>query len=121
MFDQVPVAVERLTVCLETQRRIGALHALLHLRRLAAVCLRLTIADDSMAGTELRHAAMSLAQPLKELDDALAADRLDHAAVAAATRQLGFIRFELARLEALVATHAWVHSADSDYLEWVSH
>jgi hypothetical protein len=103
MFDQVPVAVERLALCLELQRRIGASHALLHLRRLAAVCLRLTIADDSRTGSDLRHAAMSLAPPLKELDDALAAERLDRAAVAAATRQLAFVRFQLARLEALIA------------------
>ena len=107
MFDQVPVAVERLAICLETQRRIGASHALMHLRRLAATCLRLTVADDSRSGTELRRVAMSLAQPLKELDDALAADRLDHAAISAATRQLGFIRFQLGRL--------------ATQLEWVSH
>lgn len=102
MFDQVPVAVERLTLCLETQRRIGASHALLHLRRLAAACLRLTV-EDFRAETELRHAAKSLSQPLKELDDALAADRLDGAAVSAATRQLAFIRFQLTRLETLIA------------------
>lgn len=103
MFDQVPIAVERLEDCLEAQRRIGASHALLHLRRLAAACLRLTVADDSTAGTELRHAAMSVAQPLKELDDALAADRLDRAAISAATRQLAFIRFQLARLSRLLS------------------
>ena len=106
MFDQVPVAVERLTLCLETQRRIGASHALLHLRRLAAACLRLTVADDSRTGTELRHAAMSLAQPLKGLDDALAADRLDRATISAATEQLAFIRFQLGRLETLVIADA---------------
>jgi len=101
MFDQVPVAVERLALCLETQRRIGASHALLHLRRLAAACLRLTVADDSTIGSELRHAAMSLAQPLKELDDALAADRLDRATISAATQQLAFIRFQLGRIQTL--------------------
>jgi len=106
MFDQVPVAVERLALCLESQRRIGASHALLHLRRLAAACLRLTVADDSKAGTELRHGAMSLAAPLKELDDALAADRLDRAAIAAASRQLAFVRFQLDRLEALAGFDA---------------
>jgi hypothetical protein len=106
MFDQVPVAVERLSLCLETQRRIGASHALLHLRRLAAACLRLTVADDSRAGTELRHTAMSLAQPLKELDDALAADRLDRATISDATEQLAFIRFQLGRLETLVTVDA---------------
>ena len=102
MFDQVPVAVERLALCLETQRRVGASHALLHLRRIAAVCLRLTVADDSKFGTELRHAAMSLAQPLKDLDDALAADRLDHGAIPIAREQLTSIRFQLARLQAVV-------------------
>ena len=107
MFDQVPVALERLALCLEKQRRIGATHALLHLRRLAAACLRLTVADDSRAGTDLRRTAMSLAQPLKELDDALAADCLDQAAIAAATQQLTFIRLQLGRL--------------ATQLEWVSH
>ena len=102
MFDQVPVAVERLAVCLETQRRIGASHALLHLRRVAMACHRLAVADDSTDGTELRYAAMSLAQPLKELDDALAADRLDRAAILTATQQLAFIRLQLARLETFV-------------------
>src|SRR4029079_16978750 len=104
MFDQVPVAVERLAVCLETQRRIGASHALLHLRRLAAVCLRVTIADDSVSGTELRRAAMSLARPLEELDEALAVDRLDDAAISAATEQLRLVRKQLARLATLVGT-----------------
>jgi hypothetical protein len=99
MFDQVPVAIERLTLCLEMQRRIGASHALLHLRRLAAACLRLTVADDSAVGSELRHAAMSLAQPLKDLDDALAADRLNRGAIIAATKHLAFIRLQLDRLE----------------------
>jgi hypothetical protein len=106
MFDQVPVAVERLALCLETQRRVGASHALLHLRRIAAVCLRLTVADDSKFGTELRHAAMSLAQPLKDLDDALAADRLDRGAISIAREQLTSIRFQLARLQAVVVTSA---------------
>jgi len=106
MFDQVPVAVDRLALCLETQRRIGASHALLHLRRLAAACLRFTVADDSAIGTQLRHAAMSLAEPLEELDAALAADRLDRAAIAAATHQLAFIRSQLSRLEILVVVDA---------------
>ena len=112
MFDQVPVAVERLALCLEMQRRIGASHALLHLRRLAAVCLRLTVADDSLTGTEFRRTAMSLAQPLKELDDALAADRLERGVVSAATQQLAFIQLQLARLEALVAANAGVSFRD---------
>ena len=102
MFDQVPVAVERLAVCLETQRRIGASHALLHLRRLAAVCLRVTIADDSVSGTELRRGAMSLAQPLEELDEALAVDRLDQEAISAATEHLQLVRSRLERLAVLV-------------------
>lgn len=104
MFGQVPVAVERLALCLETQRRIGASHALMHLRRLIAVCLRLSVADDSRAGAELRHGAMSLAQPLKDLDDALAADRLDRGAVLIAAQQLAFIRLQLERLETLLAS-----------------
>jgi hypothetical protein len=102
MFDQVPVAVERLALCLETQRRIGASHALLHLRRIAAFCLRLTVVDDSRLGTEVRYTAMSLAQPLKDLDDALAADRLDRAAISVAREQLTSIRLQLARLQAVV-------------------
>lgn len=106
MFDQAPLAIGRLALCLESQRRIGASHALLHLRRLVAACLRLTVADDSTAGTEVRRTAMSMAQPLKEVDDALAADRLDQIAIATATRQLAFIRFQLGRLETLVASDA---------------
>ena len=51
MFDQAPLAIGRLALCLESQRRIGASHALLHLRRLVAACLRLTVAYDSTAGT----------------------------------------------------------------------
>ena len=101
MFDQVPVAIDRLTLCLEMQRRIGASHALLHLRRLTAACLRLTVADDSTIGSELRHTAMSLAQPLKELDDALAADRLDRSTISIAIRHLAFIRFQLGRIQTL--------------------
>jgi hypothetical protein len=110
MFDQVPLAVERLAVCLDTQRRIGASHALLHLRRLAAVCLRVTVADDSVSGTELRRAAMSLARPLEELDEALAVDRLDQAAISAATAQLRFVGLQLARLAALVGFDAAVQA-----------
>jgi hypothetical protein len=102
MFDQVPVAVERLALCLETQRRFGASHALLHLRRIAAFCLRATVVDDSRFGTEIRHTAMALAQPLKDLDDALAADRLDRAAISMAREQLTSIRLQLARLQAVI-------------------
>lgn len=107
MFDQVPVAVERLALCLETQRRIGASHTLLHLRRLVAACLRLTTVEEA-GGGELRRAASSLARPLKELDDALAADRLEHAAILTATQQLAFIQLQLGRLAASVVTEGGV-------------
>jgi hypothetical protein len=101
MFGEVPTAVERLALCLWTQRRIGSAHALLHLRRLVALCLRRSVTDDSAEGTETRHIAMALAQPLKELDDALAADRLLPAGVQAATLRLSFVRFQLWRMECL--------------------
>ena len=115
MFDQVPVAVERLALCLETQRRIGASHALLHLRRIAAVCLRLTVVDDSRFGTEVRYTAMSLAQPLKDLDDALAADRLDRGAISIAREQLTSIRFQLGRLESAVMSSRLSQEAPSRF------
>lgn len=98
MFSEVSIATDRLALCLRTQRRIGSSHALLHLRRLASVCLRATLADD-----ELHCIARSLAQPLKELDDALAADRLEVKAMAAASERLSFIRFQLWRIENLRA------------------
>jgi hypothetical protein len=103
LFGEVPTAVERLALCIWTQRRIGSAHALLHLRRLAAVCLRRSVTDDTVEGTETRRVAMALAQPLKELDDALAADRLHPSGVEAATLQLSFVRFQLWRLERLLA------------------
>jgi len=96
MFSEVSIATDRLALCLRTQRRIGAAHALLHLRRLAAACLRATSPHD-----EIHRLAITLPQPLKELDDALAADRLDAVAMAAATLRLSFIRFQLWRIESL--------------------
>ena len=102
MFGEVPVAIERLALCVRTQRRIGAAHALLHLRRLAAACLRHHVANDSAAGTQARHLAMSLAQPLKELDDALAADRLLPGAMDEASMRLSFVGFQLWRLAELI-------------------
>jgi hypothetical protein len=111
MFNEVPIAVERLALCLRTQRRIGAAHALLHLRRLVAVWLRPNVSDDSPAGTEARRLTMSLAQPLKELDDALAADRLESRAIAAATLRLSLVRFHLWRIEMLTPALGSGHSA----------
>jgi hypothetical protein len=111
MFGEVPIAVERLALCLGTQRRIGAAHALLHLRRLAAVCLRHTVADDSTAGSEARKVVMTLAQPLGALDDALAADRLAPPAITDATLRLSFIRFQLWRLEMLTESKQVVGSS----------
>jgi hypothetical protein len=95
MFGEVPTAVARLALCVRTQRRIGATHALLHLRRLAAACLRRNIANDSALGTRARRIAMTLAQPLKEIDDALAADRLTPAAITITMSKLSFVRFQL--------------------------
>ena len=94
MFGEVSIATDRLALCLRTHRRIGAAHALLHLRRLAAACLRATSPDD-----EIHALATTLTQPLKELDDALAADRLDAASMAAAAVRLSFIRFQFWRIE----------------------
>jgi hypothetical protein len=103
MFGEVPVAVQRLALCVRTQRRIGAAHALLHLRRLAALCLRRRVADDTRAGIEARLLAMSLAEPLKELDDALAADRLEPRTMSVAELRLSFVRFQFWRLQTLLA------------------
>jgi hypothetical protein len=102
MFGEVPTAVARLALCVRTQRRIGATHALLHLRRLAAACLRRNIADDTAPGTRARRIAMSLAQPLKEIDDALAATRLAPNAIVETTLKLSFVRFQLWRLQAAI-------------------
>jgi hypothetical protein len=102
MFGEVPTAVARLALCVRTQRRIGATHALLHLRRLAAACLRRNIADDTAAGTRARRLAMSLAQPLKEIDDALAATRLAPNAIIETTLRLSFVRFQLWQLQAAI-------------------
>lgn len=102
MFGEVPVAIERLAVCVRTQRRIGAAHALLHLRRLAAACLRHHMTNDTRTGSEARRLAMRLAAPLKELDDALAADRLPPQAMADASLRLSFIGFQLWQLEGLL-------------------
>ena len=98
MFNEVPVATDRLALCLRTQRRIGAAHAVLHLRRLASLCLH---EAGRQSEEEMRCVASSLARPLKELDDALAADRLEPPAMAAAERNLSFVRFQLWRLERL--------------------
>jgi hypothetical protein len=98
MFGEVPMAVARLALCLRTQRRIGATHALLHLRRLAATCVRQNLVDDSRAGTAARRMAMTLAQPLKEIDEALAADRLSAPAIAEMSLRLSFVRFQLWQL-----------------------
>lgn len=95
MFGEVPTAVARLALCLRTQRRIGATHALLHLRRLVAACVRQRLLDDTRDGVIARRLAMSLAQPLKELDDALAADRLTPSAIAETTLKLSFVSFQL--------------------------
>jgi hypothetical protein len=95
MFSEVQIATARLALCLRTQRRIGAAHALLHLRRLTAMCLRLAGNDTA------RQLAADLAHPLKELDDAIAADRLDSNAISAAALRLSFVRFQLWRIETL--------------------
>ena len=97
MFSEVPTATDRLALCLRTQRRIGAAHALLHLRHLVAACLR--------AGDDSRMLASTLARPLKELDDALATDRLDARAMAKAEAGLSMVRFRLWELERLVRRH----------------
>ena len=102
MFGEVPVAVERLAMCVHTHRRIGASHALLHLRRLVAACLRHHLTNDSTPGTEARRLAMTLAQPLKELDDALAADRLLPNMVGESLLRLSLVGFRLWQLEQLL-------------------
>jgi len=94
----VPTATDRLALCLRTQRRIGAAHALLHLRRLAAACLRATAPHD-----EGRDLAATLLHPLEELDEALAADRLEPEAMRRATSRLSFVRFQFWRIECLRA------------------
>jgi hypothetical protein len=99
MFGEVPIAVARLSLCVRTQRRIGATHALLHLRRLAATCLRYRLVDDSRGGKAARRIAMSLAQPLKEIDDALVSDRPSPVAISQTTLKLSFVRFQLWQLE----------------------
>lgn len=98
MFSEVPIAVARLALCLRAQRRVGSMHALLHLRRLTAACLRRNLVDDSRMGTAVRRLAMSLAQPLKAIDDALAADRLSPSLIAETTLRLSFLRFQLWQL-----------------------
>lgn len=99
MFSEVPVAVERLALCVHTQRRIGAAHALLHLRRLAAACLRSAESGDRTTTTDSRRRASTLARPLKELDDALAADRLEPRLMVEACQRLSFVRFQFWCLE----------------------
>jgi hypothetical protein len=94
MFSEVSTATDRLALCLRTQRRIGAAHALLHLRHLVAACLR--------AGDDSRMLASTLARPLKELDDALATDKLDARAMTNAEAGLSMVRFRLWELERLV-------------------
>ena len=96
MFSEVPTATDRLALCLRAQRRIGAAHALLHLRRLAAACLRAAVPND-----EARDLAATLLHPLKDLDDALAADRLEPDAMLRATSRLSFVRFQFWRIECL--------------------
>ena len=98
MFSEVSIATDRLALCLRTQRRIGAAHAILHLRRLIASCLH--------EGDTLRPLAATLARPLKALDDALAADRLDARAMAEAEGQLSFVRFQLWVLERMTQRSA---------------
>ena len=94
MFSEVPIAIERLALCLRLQRRIGAAHALLHLRRLAAACVR--------AGGGARTLATRLDKPLAELDRALAVDRLDESTMIEAERALSFVGFQFWQLEAHV-------------------
>jgi hypothetical protein len=97
MFSEVPTATDRLALCLHTQRRIGAAHALLHLRHLVAACLR--------AGDESRTLASTLTRPMKELDDAIATDKLDARAMAKAETDLSMVCFRLWELERLVRGH----------------
>src|SRR6476646_2244539 len=91
MFSEVPIAVERLALCLRLQRRIGASHALLHLRRLAAACRR--------AGGDTKRLVARLDAALAHLDCALAVDRLDERAMTEAERMLSFVGFQLWQLE----------------------
>ena len=99
MFNEVSIATERLALCLRLQRRIGAAHAMLHLRRVAAACLRENVRSGQHDEDEMCRVAAALARPLKELDDALAADRLDPRGIADAEARLSYIRFQLWRLE----------------------
>jgi anti-sigma-K factor RskA len=102
MFSEVAIATERLALCLHTQRRIGAAHALLHLRRLTAACRR-DGADDRHSDTarEVQAIVAGLERPLKDIDDALAADHLLPEAIAAAEARLSFVRFQLWQVERL--------------------
>jgi len=101
MFSEVSIATDRLALCLRTQRRIGAAHALLHLRRLAAACVHENEARGRRNENDMRRVASALASPFKELDDALAADRLDTRSIAEAEARLSFVRFQLWQLERL--------------------
>ena len=98
MFSEVRVAVERLALCLCLQRRIGAAHALLHLRRLVALAQR---QGGSEAKREARNVASALARPLKELDDALAADHLSPGTISDALLRLSLVAFRLWQLAKL--------------------
>lgn len=98
MFSEVTAAVERLSLCLCLQRRIGASHALLHLRRLAALVQRHC---GSEAKPEAREIARALARPLKELDDALAADHLAPGTISDALLRLSFVTFRFWQLAKL--------------------
>jgi len=95
MFSEVPIAIERLALCLRQQRRIGAAHALLHLRWLAAACFRV-IGDE-------RAQPSPLERSLAQLDRAFALDRLDESAMIEAERLLSFVRFQLWQLEQAIS------------------
>jgi hypothetical protein len=106
MFSEVPIAIERLAFCLRLQRRVGASHALLHLRRLAAACSR-------MAGSA-RALASPLENPLAQLDRAFAVDRLDESAMIEAERLLSFVRFRLWQLEHTTVSRVTFSAATSN-------
>jgi len=103
MFNEVSIATDRLALCLHTQRRIGAAHALVHLRRLVVACQQ-ECGFDATDTSEARRLLAAMAPPLQELDDALATDRLDTPAMVEAEHSLSFIRFQFWRIERLYRT-----------------
>jgi hypothetical protein len=99
MFSGVPIATERLALCLRTQRRIGSAHALEHLRALTAAMHAIS---DPLADQLAIDALLELVDAgLEAIALAVAADRLDAPSTARAEAELSAARFRLWELERL--------------------